>query len=445
MSGRVEVTRMDHIVREGLGKLRRGGAPSAIRAVVQAVAAVADEPGEDSLAYLVACYQGAKVLAAAGDVDAAVKLMNTVPREVSEDPNHAPHLALLALEIGEGLRRLGDPEAAEKIVGLGHGLRRDLHGLHHPRTGLSALLAARVCFDQERWSDAHKFFEASVVGLGPYHPFNAVAYAERAYAIQLVSPDASPFPEFVMSAPLPYWRRLLGHMARTTLHVPLDLRLAVLLNVSSEVEDGLEDPGDLTRPVLVAAYQYAREANDERVDVLEEVLEERGWMAEDAGVKPPSPADGANTEAFWRSPDRDDDAAQMGETEALFKLFEGAADASAGRKPSAVEAFQRVAASRGEETLEHWAAKGCLQLVERGWKLRHHQFKPEMRAIEALALSKLPKTSRAKVQGIEMSARKGAMDLTFIGSKLSDAQQKRAVQVVQEALAWVTERSEEAG
>jgi hypothetical protein len=433
---------MDPIEREGLGKLRAGRVSSAVRSVVQAVAAVAEEPGEDTLPYLIASYQGAKVLAASGDVDAAINLMNTVPREVAEDPANALTVSLLTLEIGEGLRRLGDAETGERIVGLSHGIRRDLYGPHHPKTGLSALVAARICFDLERYSDAHKFFEASAVGLGPYHPYNAVVYAERAFAIQLIAPDASPFPEFVMSAPMPYWRRLMDHLANTTLKLPLDLRLAVLLNVSSEVEDVFEDSGDLTRPLLVSAFQYARQAEDERAEVLGEVLEERGWMSDDLG-SPAEPKDGAATEEFWRSPDRDG-VEEMSEQDALFRLFEGAAEASAGRKQSAVEAFERVVASRGEDCLEHWAAKGCLQLMDRGWKLRHHQFKPEMRAIEALALSKLPKAMRAKVQGIELAARKGSMDLTFLGSKLTEAQQKRAMKVVQEALTWVTERSEDA-
>lgn len=234
----------------------------------------------------------------------------------------------------------------------------------------------------------------------------------------------------------------MDHLANTTLKLPLDLRLAVLLNVSSEVEDVFEDSGDLTRPLLVSAFQHARQASDERAEVLEEVLEERGWMADDLG-SPAAPKDGAATEEFWRSPDRDE-RERMNEQDALFQLFEGAAEASAGRKDSALEAFERVVASRGEDCLEHWAAKGCLQLLDRGWKLRHHQFKPEMRAIEALALSKLPKTMRAKVQGIELAARKGSMDLTFLGSKLTEAQQKRAMKVVQEALTWVTERSEDA-
>jgi Tetratricopeptide repeat len=434
---------MDHIEVEGLAKLRDGSASSAIRRVVRSVASVADEPGEDTLAYLVASYQGSKVLAASGDIDAAINLMNTVPREVAEDPANASTVAMLTLEIGEGLRRIGDAETAERIVGLSHGLRRQVYGSYHPKTGLSALMAARTCFDLERYSDAHKFFEASVVGLGPYHPFNAVAYAERAYAVQLIAPDASPFPEFVMSAPLPYWRRLMHHMAYTTLRMPLDLRLAVLLNVSTEVEDGFEDAGDVARPLLVAAYQHAHAADDERAEVLQEVLEERGWMDDKAALAPAKAGDGVDTLAFWRSPDRDVDG-EMSEQESLFKLFEGAAEASAKRKESAIEAFERVVAARDEETLEHWAAKGCLQLMERGWKLRHHQFKPEMRAIEARALAQLPKATRAKVQGIEMTARQGSMDLTFLGKKLTEPQQKKAVKVVQEALAWVTERSEDA-
>ncbi|MFW5740957.1 MAG: tetratricopeptide repeat protein [Myxococcota bacterium] len=431
---------MDHIEREGFKLLREGKASGAVRQVVRLVASVAEEPGEDTLAYLEAAYRGAKVLAAAGDVEAAISLMNTVPQEVAQDPANGPTVALLSMEIGEGLRRLGDPDAAERVIGLSHGLRRELLGPYHPKTGLSALMAARTCFDQQRYADAHKFFEAAVVGLGPYHPYNAVSYAERAYAVQLLAPDASPFPEFVMSAPLPYWRRLMEHMAATTLQMPLDLRLAVLLNVSTAIEDGLEDCGDLTKPLLVAAHRHARAAGDERTEVLEEVLEERGWAPE-----PPASEQGSDamTEAFWRSPDREGDQ-DMGEQEALFKLFEGAAEASAGRTEPARDAFQCVASKRSDDTLEHWAAKGCLQLMERGWKIRHQQFKPEMRAIEALALAKLPKATRAKVQGIEMVVQGGSLDLRFLGKKLTETQQKRAVKVVQEALAWVTERSEDA-
>lgn len=431
---------MEHIEREGFGLLRERDPKGAIRSVVRSVAAVADEPGEDSLAYLEACYRGAKVLAAAGDVDAAISLMNTVPKEVAQDPANAPVVGLLALEIGEGLRKLGDAETAERVIGLSHGLRRDVHGPYHPKTGLSALMAARTCFDLQRYADAHKFFEAAAVGLGPYHPYNAVAYAERAYVAQIIAPDAAPFPEFVMSAPLPYWRRLTERMASTTLRMPLDLRLAVLLNVSTSIEDSLDDAGELTRPLLVAAYRHAREAGDERTEVLEEVLEERGWsVAADSADRPDDPLQ----EAFWRSPDREV-SGEMGEQDALFKLFEGAAEASAGHKEPAREAFERVASSRGDQTLEHWAAKGCLQLVDRGWKLRHQQFKPEMRAIEARALSMLPKTMRAKVQGIEMVVRAGSMDLTFLGKKLTENQQNKAVKVVQDALAWVTDRSEDA-
>ena len=435
---------MDRILREGLGKLRRVGSPSAARAVKEAVAAVADKPGVNTLAYLTACYQGAKILAAAGDSDGAVRLMNKVPRDVSDDPNHTSHLSLLALEIGEGMRRLGEPEMAERIIGLGHSLRREQYGRYHPRVGLSALYAARVCFDMERWTDARSFFEASVVGFGPYHPFNAVAFADRAFVVQLLAPDSSPFPEFVMSAPLPYWRRLLGHMARTTLHVPLDVRLAVLLNVSCEVEDLIEDPGEITRPILVAAYRHARDAKDERAEELEEVLADRDWLGEDVKEAALVPSHGKHLERFWSSPDRDDDSEKLDELTALFKLFEGAAEATARRTGAASSAFERVVLSRSDDTLEHWAAEGCLQLLERGWKLRHNQFKPEMRAIEAFAMSRLPKAIRAKLQGIELGARNGSLDVTFIGSALTEVQKERAGLVIQEAIAWVTERSEEA-
>ena len=433
---------MDRILSEGLGKLRRADAARAKRSVVQAVAAVAEEPGEETVDYLIACYQGAKVLAAAKDVDAAVKLMNTVPKEVAEDPNNSSIVSLLALEVGEGIRRLGDPMTAEKIVGLAHGLRRELWGKQHPRMGLSALVAARVCFDQERWSDAHKFFETSLVALGPYHPYNAVAFADRAYVVQIAAPDASPLPEFAMSAPLPYWRRLLSYIARTTMHVPLDVRLAVLLNVCSEAEEAIEDPGDLTRPVLVAAYQHARDAGDDRADEFEEVLEERGWGGDDLDEPAARPDKGLHNEEFWSSPDRYPEGAKLTESEGMFMLFEGAADAAAGRTTSAVEAFERVVASRDEDTLEHWSAQGCLQRVTRGWKHRHNQFKPEIPAVESLALSKLPKAIRSKIQGIELVARRGAMDVTFVGAKLSETQQERAAAAVQEALGWVTERSE---
>ncbi len=430
---------MHDIERKGLRMLRNGNHSGAVRYVVKSVAGVAEEPGEDTVAYLEASYRGAKVLAASGDVDAAISLMNTVPKEVAEDPANAPTVAALALEIGEGLRRMGDAQTAERVVGLSHDLRRKAFGPHHPKTGLSALMAARTCFDLGRYGDAHKFFEAGVVGLGPYHPFNAVAYADRAFVVQLVAPEGAPFPEFVMSAPRPYWRRLLTHMADTTLHMPLDLRLAVLLNVSTEVEDNCDDAEDLTRPLLESAYRHAKEAGDERVEVLEEIFEERGW---EFCPTTPDP-NGAASESFWRSPDRDTEG-EMGEQEALFKLFEGAAEASAGHSEQARAAFERVADARSDQTLEHWAAKGCLQLMDRGWKLRHQQFKPEMRAIEARALSKLPKATRAKVQGIEMAVHAGSMDLAFLGKKLTEPQQKRAVKVVQDALAWVTERSEDA-
>jgi len=127
-----------------------------------------------------------------------------------------------------------------------------------------------------------------------------------------------------------------------------------------------------------------------------------------------------------------------------FKLFEGAAEASAGRKSSAIDAFERVRDASDEDTIEHWAARGCLQLLDRGWKLRHNQFKPEIRAIEALALSKLPKTTQTKLRGIELSVRKGSLDVSFLGAELTEAQQKRAAQAVQSALTWITDRSEEA-
>lgn len=430
---------MDRVHVAGLAKLRQGDASKAIRGVVQAIAAVAEEPGEDTLPYLVACYQGAKVLAAAGDIDAAINLMNTVPSEVVEEPAHADTVALLALEVGEGIRRLGDAEAAERVVGLGHGLRREAFGPFHPRTGLSALYAARTCFDLQRFSDAHKFYEAAVVGLGPYHPFNAVAYAERAYAVQLIAPDASPFPEFVMSAPQPYWRRLVAHMAEPPLQMDLDLRIAALLNVSTLVEDDVDGPEDLTRPLLTAAFRFARDAGDDRAGALEEVLQERGWLE----TAPSSPEIDARTESFWCSPDREVEGA-LDEQAALFKLFEGAAEASAGHDDPATAAFERVVASRGDDTLEHWAARGSLLLLERGWKLRHQQFKPEMRAIEARALAKLPKAVRSKVQGIEIAPRSGSLDLTFIGRKLTTAQQNEAMQVVHDAISWVTDRSEDA-
>ncbi len=434
---------MDPIERVGLSKLRDGDKSCAIRSVVQAIAAVADEPGEDTLAYLMACYQGAKVLAAAGDVEAAINVMNTVPNEVAEDKNNGEIVSLLTLEIGEGFRRLGEAKAAERIIGLGHGIRRGVYGPYHPKVGLSSLMAARTCFDLERYSDAHKFYEGAVVGLGPYHPFNAVAYAERAYAVQLVAPDAPPFPEFVMSAPLAYWRRLVHHVAHNTLSMPLDLRLAVLLNISTEVEDNFGVAGDVTKPLLVSAYQYARDAKDERTEVLKEVLEEREWFGDETEAAILSPNHGASSEAFWNSPDRDIDA-DMDEQAALFKLFEGAAEASSGREESAREAFGRVAEGRNDKTLEHWAALGSLQLLERGWKLQHQQFKPEMRAIEARARAKLPKPIRIKVQGIEMVPKQGSMDLTFLGKKLTEVQQTKAVKVVQDALAWVTDRSEDA-
>jgi len=407
--------------------------------------AVIEEAGEESLAYLMTCYQAAKVLAAAGNVEGAVEVMNVVPKTISQDPAHAAEVSLLALEIGEGIRRLGDPITAEKMVGLAHEIRREQYGRYHPRVGLSALYAARVCFDQERWSDARKFFEVSVVGFGPYHPFNAVAYADRVYANQLVAPDAPPFPEFVMSAPKPYWRRLLNHVANTTLDVPLDVRMAVLLNVCSEAEEAIEDPGDLTRPVLVAAYQYAREADTESAADIKELLEERGWAGEDLDRAVIEPDAGSATEEFWCSPERDTTEGEQTETESQFTLFEGAAEATAGRTSEAVKAFERVLVSRGEDTLEHWAAKGCLQLIDRGWNMRHSQFKPEMRAIEAYAMSKLPKSMRSKLKGIELAARKGTMDVTFVESQLTDAQQERAAKIVQAALAWVTERSEDAG
>lgn len=96
MTDRIEITKMDPIVREGLEVLRRSGANKALRATIQAVAAVADETTEESVAYLIACYQGAKVFAAAGDMDAAITLMNTVPRQVGAtrkrvDTIHARH------------------------------------------------------------------------------------------------------------------------------------------------------------------------------------------------------------------------------------------------------------------------------------------------------------------------------------------------------------------
>jgi hypothetical protein len=377
-------------------------------------------------------------------MDAAITLMNTVPRQVAERPENALILSTLALEVGEGMRRLGAVDTAEKIVGLGHELRRHQFGRFHPRTGLSSLYAARICMDQRRWSDAHKYYEASVVGLGPYHPFNAAAYAERAFAVQMIAPNARLFPEFVMSAPRPYWRRLVNFMAGTTLQLPLDLRMAVLLNVSCEMEETLEDSGDLSRPLLVTAYQHACTSNDERGEELEEVLQERGWCDDQVRMPPTLPEAGSDTESFWTAPDRDDDSRPMDALAISFKLFEGAAEASAGRKSSAIDAFERVRDASDEDTIEHWAARGCLQLLDRGWKLRHNQFKPEIRAIEALALSKLPKTTQTKLRGIELSVRKGSLDVSFLGAELTEAQQKRAAQAVQSALTWITDRSEEA-
>jgi len=435
---------MDRIVRDGLRKLRRSGAVDASKVVVKAAGRVGGDEGEESLAYLVACYNAAKVLAAAGSIDQALTLMNMVPREVSDDPASFPELSLLALEIGEGFRKLGDPDSAEKVVGLGRDLRLKLYGKHHPKYGLAMLYAGRLCCDIERWADAAKFFDASIDGFGLYHPFAAVACADRAYALQVVAPDSPPFPEWVLTAPLPYLRRMLDHIAYTTMNIPADIRISVLINVSSEVDGVVQGAEDLARPVLEAAYQYATEAETDNAGSIGEVLEERGWMTDALNEPPPAPSTDADTEEFWTAPERDDGRETLSDMPAQFKLFEGAAEATAGRKDSAIEAFQRVIATRGEDQVDYWSAKGCLLLLERGWKLKHNRFKPETRAAEALALANLPTAIRSKVDGVKLTTRKGKTEISFLGRDLSDAEQEQAAATVQEAIAWVTERSEAA-
>lgn len=479
---------MEYLEREGFAKLRAGKGPNAVRWIIQRLASVAEDAGEESLEYLVACYRGAKVLAAAGHADGAIKVLNMVPKKASQDPNNAETLSLLALEFGEGLRRLGDAQTAERIVGLAHGLRGELFGLTHPKTGVSSLMAARICFDLERWTDAARFFESSLVALGPHHPFGAVTCADRAYLVCAASQDVFPFPKITLTAPLGYWHRIVDSLVHTTLHVALDLRLAVLLTVSSELQDRVDGAVDLVRPLLVTAYRYASVANDERAVLLHELLEENGWIKDvpsqeqyvDPTMNPKtigenyeneralaansnvpvsedqvdgaqsryatplfSPEHGADTQEFWRCPDRDSEH-EWGRDDGWFRLYEGVAAMRAGNEIEAKQAFSRVVDKCADTTLEHWAAKGCLRFFERGGELGCGPFNPQPRALEALAVSKMPKTIQAKVQGVELASRDGGMSVTFIGAKLTEAQQVRAMKAVEQALSWILEQTEKA-
>lgn len=483
---------MEYLEREGFAKLRAGKGSNAVRWIIQRLASVAEDAGEESVEYLVACYRGAKVLAAAGHADGAIKVLNMVPKKASQDPSNGETLSLLALEFGEGLRRLGDAQTAERIVGLAHGLRGELFGPTHPKTGVSSLMAARICFDLERWTDAARFFESSLVALGPHHPFGAVVCADRAYLVCAASQDVFPFPKVTLTAPLGYWHRIVDSIVHTTLHVALDLRLAVLLTVSSELQDRVDGAVDLVRPLLVTAYRYASVANDERAVLLHELLEENGWINdvppheqyvdprmsqgknqrtmgekhEDEPVlaidsdlpisedhvdsiqshhAPPlfSPEHGADTQEFWRCPDRESHGA-WGRDDGWFRLYEGVAAMRAGDEIEAKQVFSRVADKCADTTLEHWAAKGCLRFVERGGQLGCGPFNPQPRALEALAVSKMPKTIQAKIQGVELASRDGGMSVTFVGAKLTEAQQARAMKAVEQALSWILEQTEKA-
>lgn len=441
---------MDYLEREGFAKLRAGKSSSAVRWVVQRLALIADDAGEDSAAYLEACYRGAKVLAAAGKADGAIKVLNMVPKEASQSPDNALLLATLALEFGEGLRRLGDAQTAERIIGLGHGLRRETYGPRHPKTGLAALYGARICFDLQRWTDAARFFETSLLAFGPHHPFGAVVCADRAYLVSAGSQEVFPFPRFTLAAPVTYWKRIIDRMAYTTLHVPLDLRLAVLLNVSSELQERVEQAGELVGPLLVAAYRHALLHDDERAPVIGEVLEENGWLpkqlseaGDDLTGELPAldPQSGSDTELFWRCPDRDSSSEAQG-MDGWFRLYEAVEAWRTGDELQAQQLFQTVQQRCSDATLEHWAATGCMRYMQRGGRLPSGAFNPQPRALEALALSMMPKALQAKIHGLKLTGSDGNMGVAFVGDTLTDAQQTKAMNAVRKALAWILDRTD---